>query len=330
MKLQKRWQKILALVIGILFIIIPGIIIYHIATRPQPVGVDDDVVITDESVSNREHSQSVQLADGSMKDSHEQKYLTQIYVEPPVEEDSREFMGGAAFFNNLVKLLESGSPEDINQGAALYEKNREQYQFTTPENLLTAAIGNDLILIDEYQHTVEGVSDAGRGVFDKELGEKILRHFNSPITLALVGSRLLPVAHESFVIDYDSHVMDQFLYEPSWYEGMIQFYPGDNLSLSRQPKKLQEMMSRYSGRLLSAYEIHLTGKFSPDVDVLLFEDGDGKLFVYGFYYTDPGHKKQTLGEYLDSDYSTFDNFQPEDLNWNNFVDGFNEIYNQTR
>ena len=334
-KLKVQLRKIatnkkIMMPIIILLLVVGGYFVYQWIVGPTPLGVDDDITLSDPIVLNRHHTQDVLLADGSVKNTNDQVYLREVFVQPPIKDGSQEFNQGNSLFNNLIRSLESGSIEDINQGAALYQKNTENFSFSTPENLITAAIGNDLILLDEYNYQVDGVKKASRGKFDTDLGTKLLKSFNSPITIAIVGSRLLPIAHSQFVIDGESHVLDRFLYEPSWYDSMIQFYPGDDLSKSSQPHKIQEAMDKYKGKIVSVYQVKLTGKFAPDVDTIIFEDGEGRLFVYGFYYTDSFSKKQTIEEYMNSEYSTFDNFTIDDLNWNNFRDGFNEIFNQTR
>ena len=152
-------KKNLALIAGSVFTAVAlvggGVLWYNHYQKTKPVGVEKVVQTNSGEVATKSEpvSNTVEVAGGGTLSDRGYDMLWQSQASS-VSNGNDEFADPNRLRDTLIELLKTGNADDANQAAALWGRNRENYDFTSKDSLTAAAIGHDAIIMDEYQRLV--------------------------------------------------------------------------------------------------------------------------------------------------------------------------------
>ena len=206
-------KKNLALIAGSVFTAVAlvggGVLWYNHYQKTKPVGVEKVVQTNSGEVATKSEpvSNTVEVAGGGTLSDRGYDMLWQSQASS-VSNGNDEFADPNRLRDTLIELLKTGNADDANQAAALWGRNRENYDFTSKDSLTAAAIGHDAIIMDEYQRLVKGVNYAARANQDVALATRINEEFQSPWAMAFAAASLHINGTAKVVRDGSSTQMD--------------------------------------------------------------------------------------------------------------------------
>lgn len=206
-------KKNLALIVGSVFTAVAlvggGVLWYNHYQKTKPVGVEKVVQTNSGEVATKSEpvSNTVEVAGGGTLSDRGYDMLWQSQASS-VSNGNDEFADPNRLRDTLIELLKTGNADDANQAAALWGRNRENYDFTSKDSLTAAAIGHDAIIMDEYQRLVKGVNYAARANQDVALATRINEEFQSPWAMAFAAASLHINGTAKVVRDGSSTQMD--------------------------------------------------------------------------------------------------------------------------
>lgn len=254
-------------------------------------------------------------------------FLTQL---DSTKNGRREFSGSSALMSNLILLLSSGQPKDVNQAAALYQRNQRNYHFTSPKNRLAASLGQTASYYNNYFTKIKGISDYAAEQYQTALGKLVKQEVNDPISLALIGTQILQPGQLELITDPDSSFANLGLSGVE-YKGTIQYHTDEDLKhipavniadTNKMFHPEKSAIKAYGDNFHALYISHVKGNSNgSDIYVYLIEDKSGKLHYWGNYYRHAPRNMVTLAEYQ----KLTKNVKPDkvtgkDINWSTFVD----------
>lgn len=320
---KKRRKIILVSALSGALLITGGIYGYNYYQDHKAIGTDNVKLVNENKSFNYKD-----LITTSRKDKDRgYSFLFESKVKP-VNNKKAEFKPGAKFTRNLMDLMQSGNKDDINQGAALWTRNSRNFAFSKDKNLFAAGIGKDMLVYNRYLELISGMSATGATSYTKEMGKSIKETFTTPMSMALIGGQLLPVAQAEFLEDGRS-AMVNFSYTGLRYAKNIQlnsakeagkageYYDGNGDKYNVAAR----IWAGYSDTINSLYEVHLTtpDKFKETVAYII-EDTTGQLTFYGFYTKEPS-QGLSLSKYIEQNaqIENIDEANENDITWNTFV-----------
>ena len=206
-------KKNLALIAGSVFTAVAlvggGVLWYNHYQKTKPVGVEKVVQTNSGEVATKSEpvSNTVEVGGGGTLSDRGYDMLWQSQASS-VSNGNDEFADPNRLRDTLIELLKTGNADDANQAAALWGRNRENYDFTSKDSLTAAAIGHDAIIMDEYQRLVKGVNYAARANQDVALATRINEEFQSPWAMAFAAASLHINGTAKVVRDGSSTQMD--------------------------------------------------------------------------------------------------------------------------
>ena len=348
-------KKNLALIAGSVFTAVAlvggGVLWYNHYQKTKPVGVEKVVQTNSGEVATKSEpvSNTVEVAGGGTLGDRGYDMLWQSQASS-VSNGNDEFADPNRLRDTLIELLKTGNADDANQAAALWGRNRENYDFTSKDSLTAAAIGHDAIIMDEYQRLVKGVNYAARANQDVALATQINEEFQSPWAMAFAAASLHINGTAKVVRDGSSTQMD-FAGTPIRSYSIKQYNAETAVSDATLvkhtlPEHAEHAESSYyeaiqAGELVDAtinvtaaafradsnanrvYEVIMSnGK--RDGMVVIVETTSGDLYVYGTYLLETLPTDIFIGSYVNSDtYTGSTSDQTKDAqphNWEQFQD----------
>lgn len=338
-----------------------GLLWYNHYQKTKPVGVEKVVQTNSGEVETKSEpvSNTVEVAGGGTLSDRGYDMLWQSQASG-ASNGNDEFADPNRLRDTLIELLKTGNAEDANQAAALWVRNRENYDFTTKDSLTAAAIGHDAIIMDEYQRLVNGVNYAARANQDVALATRINEEFQSPWAMAFAAAGLHINGTTKLVRDSSSTQMDfagtpirsysikQYNAETAVSDATLVKHtlPEHDHSHETEEEHAEHAESAYyeaiqAGELVDAtinvtaaafrsdsnanrvYEVIMSnGK--RDGMVVIVETKSGDLYVYGTYLLETLPTDIFIGAYVNSDtYTGSISDQTQDAqpqNWEQFQD----------
>lgn len=338
-KNTKKRNRIIWTIFGVLvlgFGIYTGI---HYYEQHKPVG------ITKESVKVKKHNSNSTTIDKYLKvkkygkniQMHGYDFLFESQIKP-IKNHKKEMPASDIFEANLMKCLISNTPSAVNQGAALYTRNSENYNFTTNQNLINKGIGQDLVYINNFMNQVKGLSIDAAYQYEENMGNFVRQYFNTPMTMAIAGVAVLSQDGQIKMFKDNNASIAHFNTLGCEYKGMVQYC--DKSSLSKAPQipvytnptqkqNYAKIAWKSYPNTNSVYQVKVQDPAKVDEGyVYIVETKDGKLHPFGYYSIMPNDNYgMTIGEYKDvltknPDYHQ-QNDTGNDITWNNFVNAMN-------
>ena len=338
-----------------------GVLWYNHYQKTKPVGVEKVVQTNSGEVATKSEpvSNTVEVAGGGTLSDRGYDMLWQSQASS-VSNGNDEFADPNRLRDTLIELLKTGNADDANQAAALWVRNRENYDFTSKDSLTAAAIGHDAIIMDEYQRLVKGVNYASRANQDVALATRINEEFQSPWAMAFAAASLHINGTAKVVRDGSSTQMDfsgtpirsysikQYNAETAVSDATLVKHtlPERDHSYETEEEHAAHAESAYyeaiqAGELVDAtinvtaaafradsnanrvYEVIISnGK--RDGMVVIVETTSGDLYVYGTYLLETLPTDIFIGSYVNSDtYTGSTSDQTKDAqpqNWEQFQD----------
>lgn len=326
---QGRHTLVIVLtVIGVIVLLCGGGIYgYKYYEAHREIGVDKSVKATNgNTASNRSNwiKPESTLASGN---GNAYLFLTQL---SKTNHGREEFTGGKQLTNNLILLLSSGQPKDVNQAAAIYLRNQQNYHFTNNTNKLAISLGQTAMYYNNYFNKIKGISDYAAEKYQTALGKLVKNEVNDPISLSLIGSQILQPGQLELIEDPNSAFANLGL-SGIKYLGTIQYHTDQDLkqikavNLSGTDKMFhpeRDAVKTYGDNFHALYISTITDSYeTKKMFVYIVEDKSGKLHYWGNYYRHSPINMSTYAQYQKLTRNVKpDQVTGKDINWSTFVD----------
>lgn len=324
---KKMVLYISSLFVAIIILIVSGFLFYKHYENTKPIGV---VKVKNSKNITPTKNDVIKYQNKENESRQGWLYLFEAQI-TQVKNSNKEFVNADAFQKNLLTLDAAGSVSDINQASALWTRNSTNYDFTTDTNTITSGIGHDTLIYNKYLELVKNMTLSAASPYVKDMGKSIKERFQTPMTMAIIGSQLSVKAQNEFITDKKSAI-NIFSGQPTQYISTT-FYK--NTSELKKVKKVATIDS-YQNEALNAYnylgadkangvyDVLISDTYGTKVHAYIVEDGVGKLFFWGFYYEnqddmktngDVEHYQELVNQYGDDS----SNASASDVTWDAFV-----------
>ena len=320
--------------VGIASVILGGIFFYNHYENTKPIG-NGDTVVTSQDNSKDKRGRDIRAkdvlavqADGSKSNDRGFKYLFESPIAAGIEafdkKDKDEFIGSSNFIKNMITLLTTKDIGDVNSAAALYARNASNYKFTTDDNVIAVGIGRDATLFYNYLKDTEGTSASGRLELERRFASKFKERIATPYSGIAIASNLSTSGLEALVEDDISTAIVgqvQFIGSKQFknYDDVVQNSKKINIETTYKNATLDAWNSIKN--INSVYEVYLKD-LSNGRDVLgvVTEDQNGRLSIYGLYYTEIFVEDQRVRPVREMRKAGIDtgSATEKDINWNTF------------
>lgn len=326
--LQKHPIASSAIALAIIAILIGGGILgYQYYQNHREIGTDRQIKATNGKTANGRTNWIKPASVLASGHGNSYLFLTQL---PKSNNGQREFSGSSPLLNNLILLLSSGQPKDVNQAAALYLRNQQNYHFTTNSNRLVASVGRTASYYNNYFNKIKNISDYAAEEYQTALGKLVKQEVNDPISLTLIGSQILQPGQLELIEDPNSSFANLGL-SGIKYQGTIQYHTKDDLekvkavNLSGTNKMFhpeRDAIKFYGDRFHALYISKVADNNDTNTMlVYLIEDKAGKLHYWGNYYYQSPKMVSTYAQYQKMTKNVKpDHVTGKDINWSTFVD----------
>lgn len=326
--LQKH--PIISSIIALVTIIalVGGVILgYQYYQNHREIGTDQRIKATNGQTANGRTNWIKPTSTLASGHGNSYLFLTQL---PKSNNGRNEFSGGTALLNNLILLLSSGQPKDINQAAALYTRNQQNYRFTSRNNRLVASVGQTANYYNNYFSKIKNISDYAAEEYQTALGKLVNKEVNDPISLTLIGSQILQPGQLELIQDPNSSFADLGL-SGIKYHGTIQYHTKEDfkkikaVNLAGTNKMFhpeQDAIKVYGDNFHALYISTVTdSNNTKTMLVYLVEDKAGKVHYWGNYYYQSPKMVGTFAQYQKLTKNVKpDHVTGKDINWSTFVD----------
>lgn len=311
-----------------------GIFAYVHYENTRPVG-NTEVVSKGQKDNNSstDNFHYGKLVDNAIpkKENRNWKYLFEARIDP-IKHNKKEFSGSDTFLRNLMTFMQSGETKsDINQAAALWTRNSNNYNFTNDDNLVVAGVGKDILAYDNYLDKTKGLSIGGALSADKAFGDYMKREFKTPMSMIVIGSQLRPAVTTSLVLDENSAVPVNGLYGTHYIKntqisslkdakekGIPVYVKG------KGDQKVNKAIDAWNYLGKDTHSVYQVETSAPDgvqqMVSYVIEDGAGRLKLYGFYFKN-NINSESFKEYRESQKQyPDDEVKDSDITWKSFLD----------
>lgn len=320
-------RNIFLIVLGVIILIGSGIGGYRYYENHKEIGVDHSIKATNGKTANGRTNWIKPYS--TLASGHGNAYLFLTQLQKGTN-GKKEFSGSSALMNNLILLLSSGQPKDINQAAALYQRNEQNYHLTNSQNRLVASLGRTASYYNNYFTKIKGISDYAAEHYQTALGKLVKQEVNDPISLTLIGSQIFQPGQIELIEDPDSSFA-VLGYSGVQYLGTTQYHTDSDLAAISAvnlagTKKMfhpeKSAVKTYGDNFHALYISKVKGNDNGlEMLIYLVEDKSGKLHYWGNYYKYAPRSVGTFAEYqkLTKDVKS-DEVTGKDINWSTFVD----------
>lgn len=316
-----------SLLMAIIILIVSGLLFYQHYENTKPIGVTK--VTNSKNITPTKND----VLKYQNKDNESRQgwlYLFEAQI-TQVRNSNKEFVNADAFQKNLLTLDAAGSVSDIDQASALWTRNSTNYDFTTDTNTITSGIGHDTLIYNKYLGLVKNMTLSAASPYVKDMGKSIKERFQTPMTMAIIGSQLSVKSQNEFITDKKSAI-DMFSGKPTQYISTTFYKNESDLKKVKKVATLDsyqnEALNAYnylgSDKVNGVYDVLISDTYGTKVHAYIVEDGIGALFFWGFYYEnqdnikkdgDLEHYQDLVNQYGDDS----SNASASDVTWSAFV-----------
>ena len=340
MKRFKLSKKKIIILSSVSFLAISGagcFMFYKHYENTKPVAQSEKVKVVsdkDNNVNNIDAWDWKSVITKTSKNDVETKGFDNLFllnVPQITTKGNKEFVdgNGNVFQRNLIALLQSGQYSDINQAAALWTRNKTNYNFTSNPNLITASIGLDLHKYEKYLDLIKQIPIDNVKAISVSFAKEFKNNISNPTSGALIVSQMTSDAQSQIYIDNNSSISrngqggTQFI-ETRQYSKSELLNSKEKVSVFNTSKKEFEESDKLSeafysnSKTNSVYSVHIKSELDGEQIMYVIEDSSGNLSVYGLYSVKKNDKLESKTSHLSNSSKT--TADGSDLNWDTLFD----------
>lgn len=327
-----KHKKLILITSSIGIILIAGSVATYVHyENTKPVGtVAKNINTKNETINNANYKSYNQLINkvGNNNVSRSWSYLFESQIKAIKNKGKKEMPNPQAFQNSLMTLIQSGQSSDINQGAALYTKNISNYNFTSNDNLINVGLGQDISIYNKYLSLISNMSIESSTSYMKNMGRSIKENFHTPMSMAVIGSQILPQGQSQFILSQSS-ILPQYGYNGTIYHGTKQYTSIKEAAKATKTYSGTDLENQalnawqYEGeKTNSIYEVSLSDSTNTEkIKAYIIENGKGQLTFWGYYSENKNDKSLTLQNYqnqIEAANTQDESANDNDISWSNF------------